>query len=421
MKNKSIIAALSALLIGFVSCSKSNDDETTPPSTTESRYILQTISEIAQLKPGFMASYEAVPTGTVSNVTQSSSVSGQANEGWRTYNGQVFKMFNASFERGIYKLNVAADGKISYDTRSIKTNNTINGSGNFAIESETKGYYWDADDPWNIQTFNPTTVQRTGKLDYDFETKLKKSDAGIGFQGLGQHFLAIKKGKLYADIVYSKGTGSASGMFNDFFPNVYLAVIDLTTGAYEKTLTIENTGSIGYINDNEMYSFDSNGDLYIICQGTNGALGKNSKIVRIKADETSIDSWELKFSEFKSTDEGKFTAVFAKDQKLIVTINDVPLINGTPAQGGNINAGEIWKFYSVDVSDKKYTAIEGVPLSTNSGGAYAAFALDDKILLRISAPSASFSGFYELNGTTATKLFGVAEGYVANFAKITLQ
>ncbi|SEK18371.1 hypothetical protein [Parapedobacter koreensis] len=414
MKKQFLFAVIPTALLAFAACS---DDDPTPPENATAQYLVQTMSAIEQVKPGFTAAYSEFPSGTISNVSQPNALQGSANEGWRTYNGMVFKMFNASFERGIYKLNVTADGRISYDPSSIKTNNTINGSGNFVIESDTRGYYWDADAPWIIQTFNPTTMQRTGQLDDDFESALKRDDEGINFQGIGQHFLAIKQGKLYADIVYSKGSGGQSGMFNDFFEDVYIAVIDLNTGTYEKTITVENTGGIAYINDNEMFSFDSNGDLYIVFQGRT-ALGGLSKIARIKANETDIDaSWELKFSDYNASDAGKFTGVFAKNGKLILTVNQEPLVGGPT---GNINAGEIWKFYTVDIASKAFTAVEGVELSTNAGGSYAAFELDGKTILRVNAPSKGISGFYELNGNTATQLFRVAEGHAAGFTKINV-
>lgn len=413
MKPKFLLFATMFSILGLSACSDDDGPDDTK-SPNDSYYLLQTMNEISQTKPGFISSYPEFPSGTVDNTAQPTAYQGQANEGWITYNGTVFKKFNASFERGIYRLNVSSEGRISYGP-AIKTGNTVNGSGNFVIENDTKGYYWDANAPWEIQTFNPSTVQRTGKLEEDFESILKKSDENIKFQGIGQHFLAIKNGKLYADIVYSSGTGFQSGMFNDVFDDVYIAVIDLQSGKYEKTITIENTGAIAFINDNEMYSFDTNGDLYILCQGQNGPLGENSKIVRIKANETDIDSWELAYKDLYPSDKGKFTNVFAKDGKLVVTANDVEL---TTSPINNINTGEIWKFYVIETSTKQATAVSGVDLSTNAGGAYAAFELDGRTLLRVNTPSKpEKTGFYELNGTTATQLFRVSGGHVTGFTK----
>ncbi|MCL7988205.1 hypothetical protein M8998_09675 [Sphingobacterium sp. lm-10] len=415
MKTRFIFQALALSLFGFSACS---DDAPNPSNEGESVYLIQTMSEVTQLKPGFMSSYFDFPSGTIVNSTQPTARQGQANEGWRTYNGQVYKMFNASFERGIHKLNITSQGVISYGA-SILTGNTINGSGNFVIENDNKGYYWDGNEPWAIQTFNPASVQRTGKIEEDFEARLRREDSRITFQGIGQHFLAIKGGKLYADVVYSSGAGMARGMFNDVFNDISIAVIDLATQKYEKTITIPNTQSIAFINDNEMYSFDTNGDLYILCQGGPGALGGRSKIARIKAAESVIDSnWELKYADLYPADQGKFTSLLAKNGKLIVFANSVPL-SLTP---NNINTGEIWKYHVVDINSKAITAVEGTELSTNSGGAYAAFELDGKVILRVNAPSKTgVTGYYELNGTQATQIIHVSDGHVAGFTKASVQ
>src|SRR5690606_25410100 len=187
-----------------------------------------------------------------------------------------------------------------------------------------------------------------------------------------------------------------AGFFDDFFPDIYVAVIDIATGNYEKTITIEDAGSIAYINDNHMYDFDSNGDLYVVTQGKQAqGLGTKSKIARIKANETDIDrSWELKFSEFRSADDGKFVGVFAKDGRLIVTLNTVALTGGPT---GNINSADIWKFYSVNITTKALTEITGVPVGTNPGAAMAVAEVDGKILLRGSAANNDYNGYYEYN------------------------
>src|SRR5690606_37848350 len=99
------------------------------------------------------------------------------------------------------------------------------------------------------------------------------------------------------------------GMFDDYFEDIHVAVIDLASNSYEKSITYPQTGGIAYINDNEMYSRDENGDLYIVTQGRS-ALGGKSKIIRIKASETDFDkNWEINMDDI--TEGGKFVTVYA--------------------------------------------------------------------------------------------------------------
>lgn len=402
--------------ISFTACS---DSDPTPDTTGKTKYVLMTMSDrTSQNKPGFVTAFDEFPTGNISNVT-TTSLQGSGMGGMRPYNNWLFTISGtANYEKGIERLAIAEDGRVSVGGILLTDQSTF-GSGNFVIENETNGFYWDGGDPLKLQTFNPTTLGRTGDIDFSAAVNERGTDEdGILFRSIGQKFLAIKGGKLYANITYARTNGTQKGFFDDFYPDVYIAVIDLATRTHEKTITIEGTGSIAYINENRMYDFDTNGDLYVVCQGRN-ALGTDSKIARIKANETDIDAtWELKFSEYNPSDEGKFVGVFAKDGRLVLVVNTVPLTGGPT---GNINAADIWKFYTVDVASKTFTEITGIPAGTNPGAAQAVEEVDGKILLRGSTLNESDNGYYELNGTAATRLFNVTEGgSVTGFYKIEL-
>lgn len=399
---KGVTLVLTAGLL-FVSCKKNNNENPTPDPTAVSKYVIMTMSERTPTKPGYVTSFDAITSGqSVSNIVAGKSLQGMGMGGWRPYKNWLFKMFNTDAnEKGIERLTIAADGAVSKGAY-LKTGNTLNGSGNFVVVDDAKGFYWDCDKPWEIQVFNPATVAHASTLG-NYEDELKRDEAGILFQGVGQHFLAIKGGKLYADITYSKTSGAQSGMFgSDFFEDVYIAVIDVATGNYEKTITIEDTGGIAYVNENNMYDFDTNGDLYIVCQGRTTTGGK-SKIVRIKSADTDIDAdWALNIDDI-NTAKGKFVTVFAKDGKLVTLMPNAEL------SAQNINTQDVWDFYSVDVASKAFTKITGVPSLTNPGAAFATVELDNKVLLRVTS-IAGDNGYYELNGTAASKWLTVTEG-----------
>ncbi len=399
----------------FTACKKNENNGGDPLPTKVSKYVVMTMSERTPTKPGYVSAFDEFSGSAVSNIVSGKSLQGLGMGGWRPYKNWLFKMFNtAGNEKGIERIEVAKDGTVSAGT-FLKTGNGTNGSGNFVIVDDTKGFYWDADKPWEIQVFNPASVSRVATLG-NYETDLKKEDAGILFQGVGQHFLAIKNGKLFADITYSKTEGAQAGMFgSDFFEDVHIAVIDVATGNYEKTITIDDTGAIAYVNENPMYAFDTNGDLYIVCQGRT-TTGGQSKIVRIKAADTDIDpDWVLDIDEINDPVKGKFVSVFAKGGKLITLMPNAALTRD------NINAEDVWDYYSVDVASRDFTKITGVPSLTNPGAALGTVEIDGKILLRVTS-IAGQNGYYELNGTAATPWLTVSEGgSVSGIHKIELE
>ncbi len=424
MKKQFLRAATAIFTVAalFTACTK---DDPAPGQDSETKYVLITLSDrVSGSKAGYISAFDEMPTGTISNAT-AGSLEGQGMGGWRTYGNNIYKMFRtADYATGIEKINVAADGTVTagqfISSKDQAAAAKYFGTGNFVIKDDNTGYYWDAAEPTKIQKFNPRSMTASlGSIDLTAVVNERGTDEdGIKFRSAGQKLLAIKGNKLYANLTYAKNDASQVGFFDDFYPDVYIAVIDLENETYEKTISIKNTGSIAYINENHMYDFDSNGDLYIVCQGRS-SIGGQSKIVRIKANETDVDAtWELDYvSDFTDDYNGKFVGVFAKDGKLILTVNTEPLT------GSNINSANIWKFYSVDIGTKDFTEITGIPVGTNPGAAMAAVEVDGKILLRGSTVSGE-NGYYEYNpaNNSAALAFSVnVGGAVSGFHKIEVQ
>jgi len=408
----------------FTACTKDNP---APGQDGDTKYVLITLSDrVSGSKAGYISAFDEMPTGTISNAT-AGSLEGQGMGGWRTYGNSIYKMFRtADYATGIEKVNVAANGTVTagqfISSKDQAEAAKYFGTGNFVIQDDNLGYYWDAAEPTKIQKFDPTAMANTGSIDLTEAVNERGSDdAAIKFRSAGQKFLAIKNGKLFANLTYTANEANQIGFFDDYYPDVYIAVIDLATETHEKTISIKNTGSIAYINENHMYDFDTNDDLYIVCQGRS-AIGGQSKIARIKANETEIDAtWELDFaSDFTSDYNGKFVGVFAKDGKLILTVNTEPLTGGPT---GNINSANIWKFYSLDIASKDFTEITGVPVGTNPGAAMAAVEIDGKILLRGSTVDGA-NGYYVYDAAnhSAELAFSVdVGGAVSGFHKIEVQ
>ncbi len=415
-KLKSVFVYLLAIAL-FTSCGKDSPSPAPEEPNGQDKYVLITMSDNNLQKPGFVTAFNALPSGNVIN-NGSNSLQGLGFGGWRPQGNQLFKMFSTQTNAlGIEELEVDINGKIKA-SKFIATDNNTNGSGNFVLVDANSGYYWDGAAPLKIQTFNPKTMARTGDLDLTAAVEERgKNIPEILYRSIGQKFLAVKNGKLFANITYAKTNAAQKGFFDDYFPDVYIAVIDIASGKYEKTIRIEDTGSIAYINDNNMYDFDTNGDLYVVTQGRSATGGK-SKIVRIKATETDVDkTWSLNMDEIQNG--GKFVSVFAKDGKIITVIPNQPLTGG---KDGNINFENVWDFYQIDITSKQRTKISGIPSVTNPGAAFCAIELDGKILLRVNTKEGSQNGYYELKGTSASSVFNVtAGGSVSGLYKVTVQ
>lgn len=408
------LVLVSILAVPMVSCNNDEPDA----GGKEGKYVLMTASERTNIPPGWITVFDEIPSGNISNVT-SKSFQGTGMGGWRPYKNWLLKMFKTSDgSKGIERLRLE-NGVIKEDN-FLAGDNATNGTGNFVILNETQGFYWDGASPLAIQKFNPTTLARTGQIDLTAAVNERGAgEAGILYRSVGQKFLAVKNGKLFANITYAKTNTAQKGFFDDFFADVYIAVIDIATDKYEKTTKINDTGSIAYINDNEMYTHDTNGDLYIVTQGRS-AVGGKSKIARIKANDTEVDTaWSVEMDNI--TTGGKFVTVYATNGKLITTVPNAPL---TPGGNGNINTGNIWDFYVIDVATRAYTKIAGVPSSTNTGAAYGTLKIDGKLLIRVNSTEGTvYNGYYELSSDlkSAKPLFNVTEGgSVTGFYKIEL-
>lgn len=428
MKKISKIVGLCLLIMGvFFATSCSSDDDVIKGPGNENpdatyKYVLMTLSErVVGSKAGFVSAYDEMPSGLIDNIG-GNSLQGNNMGGFIPFKNALYKKYSTEDNaNGIEKIEVQPDGKV-YTAGFLQTGQGMPGSGNFVIDSQDLGFYWDMDEPLKIQKFDPESLSRTGSMDMAEAVNERGVDEDeITFRSIGRKFLAIKDGKLFADLNYATSVGGQQGFWDDFYPDVYIAVIDIATEKWEKTIKVENTGSIAYVNENRMYNFDSNGDLYFITQGRS-ALGGQAKINRIKANSTDIDSsWALEYTDFNPSDEGKFTGVFLHDGMMIVGANTEPLTGGP---NGNINTQDIWRLYKVDIDTKEFTEIEGIPAARNQGAAELAVELDGKVYLRVGTNTGDVNGYflYDQSANKATEAFGVdVGGLVSGLYKIEVE
>ncbi|MCU0468047.1 MAG: hypothetical protein MUF58_05550 [Arcicella sp.] len=391
---KLTVLALATLYV-LSSCSKS-ETEATPEAP--SNFIIATSVTTAPFS-GYLTSFgSTIPTGSVSNI-KTSSRQGNQLLGFRTFGKNAFRMNNDAGERGITKYEVDATGGLK-EVGFIAVDKAAFGSGQFIIMDATSGFYWDpALGLLKLQKFNPTTMQRTGEL--DFTSKLQ--DNTKQYVSLGQNMIMAKDGKLYANIHY--GTTARKGYLDAQDGVIRLAVIDIATGNYEKTISINSGGrstQIGWFNENEMWDLGDDGHLYFCNLGALGAGG--STVHRIKKGESEIDAnWILKMDDI--TKNGFFHNLLIKGGKLYTRIPT----EGIKPDFSNIG-NEIWEYSAVDINTKAITKISGIPVVSFNGNANAIVEVNNEIYCMVVKASQNLNGFFKITGTNATQSFQVTEG-----------
>lgn len=398
---KPLLSMSFAFALTLASCSSSDDNNpVTPvdPEVKQSQYFLMTLSEgKGPVKNGFLKAYSSLPKGMIDNATGNTTTTGGMG-GYRQYGNRVYRMFDDNNSRALGQF--IFDDKGFYTTKSIAVEPKIAGSGNFTLTNDhTTGYYFEGAQPTQIQIFDPIGMAKKGMLgDYAeqinaLEKKLNLQ--GVNFKAIGQHLLAINGNKLYADITFGKNQGAQGGMFDGVSTDVHLAVIDLTNGKWIGDTQVKNTGNIAFVDENPLYYFDENKDLYFVCQGIKtGGLGDQSKIARIKNGANEVDqSWELDFNTmFNSVTPGKFSTIYVEKGKIVTLVNDVPLANPQ-----TINLTPIWKYVVIDIKSKAVTPIqiEGVTLVETPAASLGVSKIDNKKFIRV--VNDTKLGYYELS------------------------
>jgi len=384
-----------AFLLLATACSKdSNGPSETPDPTDEGTYILMTTTAPfgSPDGSGYFGVHNGMPSGNISNIDQSLQISDAF--GFRSYGKWFFNQTNTSGTVGLQKYTVGADGSIK-DAGFI-----VDAQPSYLIVDEETGFYLDNNRGLlKIQTFNPTSMQRTGEIDL---SSLKKD--GIEYQVIGKHTLAVKEGKLYAGITY--GTLAREGYGDDQVEYVEFAVIDIATGTLDKTIKYDGLKSIGWgSSGNKMWTLGDDGALYFYATDLGNAF-QNSSIIRIKKGETDFDKdFIIKANDYQ--EKSTFATALVKDGKLYTEFSSEPL-----APDFSNLSSIIWEYYVIDLATKERTKISGMPKAFYAWGSDQAITeIDGKIYFWVSNPGEGVEGYYVLGeNNTATQIFNVTDG-----------
>lgn len=411
-KNLKTNSLLLLFLAGiFLSACSDNDDTPAIEENSTNYYVLLTGDMTASPYVGYATTYTEIPSGSIDNI-KTGSLAIQTN-GMKSASKWVFKRSSLASQSkdDLIRYSIDASGNLVEDARISSGLNS-----NYYIYNDTLGFYVDADRSLlKIQKFNPSTMARTGDVDLS-----DIRDTQYGYQDVGTSLITAKEGKLYVDIFSNTGEQKGNFFTNTPLGFVQLAVVDIATGKYEKTIRREGISYIGYPgNENQMWSLGDDGALYFCSHGF-GATGaiNGSAIVRIKKGSSDFDSdWIIKADDY--TKGTSFGTVCVKDNKLYT------LMSSQALAFTSLLTDVSYSYYSFDKENIAGgpTKISNIPLTTYPFQcAQAITAIDNKVYFRV-VNNSDQNGYYVLgDNNTATQAFNVASGGVVwGFCKLVVK
>lgn len=374
----------SAVVIALASCSTDDDGMMVGPEEPAAEFPLVLMTQVpTQPFNGFLTAFDELPTGEVDATSQFNTVDVTSSQGMVTFGSSIFAR---DFEGndGVLRYDIGDDGLIA-------TQGFIDGGQRMKVHvvSETKGYYADLEQ-FNIQIFNPQTMQRIGEVD------LSTADQGQDVQQV--LYMISRDGKLFA------GFTAGPAAFSTHRDAAFLAVVDIATDQLEAVRVREGASFLGdfWIRTNP-FVIDANNDIYMTALGDpfggdnfsalNGE-GRLSKILRIKSGETDFDpnyEWDIANelgrpsvmrSLFVASDGSAYTCLLTEDLQ-------TPDLFSLPA----------YRFFQLDLANQSGQLIEDLPLTAGFGTA-TLLQFGDKVLFPINNEEIGYSGYYFKDLTT---------------------
>ncbi|MFZ4861704.1 hypothetical protein ACL9RF_05915 [Sphingobacterium sp. Mn56C] len=266
--------------------------------------------------------------------------------GGRTLGHSLYKVNSSSNAQGILKMNLDASGKVVEDKFLPSLSSKY--VSNYLVVSPTEGYYWDdVRGGLKVQKFNPTSMERTGEIDFSSLSK------GLPNESAGQLILAKRGDKLYVDLLLGtleKGNWQVTPDKKE----VAIAVYDLTKNEIAGVTTFAGTTHLGVFIDHVLWGIDEvTQDLYFVAVGDMKVqdINYSSKILRIKKDETTFDpsfSIDIKDYQFKA----EFNRLFVYNNKIYTTIPSRAVSYYGGGEHGVGYRNDVWYWSEIDTQTK---------------------------------------------------------------------
>lgn len=268
----------------------------------------------------------------------------------------LFKVNDVSnAKQGINKMGLDAAGNVVDQGFLPSLSNAY--ETNYLVASATEGYYWDkVRGGLKLQKFNPTTMERTGEIDFSSLSE------GQPLESIGQLIIAKRDNKLYLDLLLGTKVGS-NWQVTPVVKEVAIAVYDLTTNKIENVTKIGGTTNLGVFIDHVLWSLDAvTGDLYFATVGDMKTQPSDysSKILRIKKGEVNFDTTfaiDMKTYQFPA----EFNRLFAYNNKVYTTIPSRAVSYYNGGQHGVKYRDDVWFWNEIDANTKKATRLNMPP------------------------------------------------------------
>ncbi|MBW1655753.1 MULTISPECIES: hypothetical protein [Flavobacterium] len=354
---RSVLAGIAACMLLF-SCS-SNDDNNTPDNGNSDDTLPKNETWIIY---NGAANWSGGVYALKDNKSREINLSGlpflqvTSSLGGRVFGKSLFKVNDVSnAKQGINKMGLDATGKVVDQGFLASLSNAY--ETNYLVASATEGYYWDkVRGGLKLQKFNPTTMERTGEIDFSSLSE------GQPLESIGQLIIAKRENKLYLDLLLGD-KAAGNWQVTPVVKEVAIAVYDLTTNKIENVTKMGTTTNLGVFIDHVLWSLDEvTGDLYFASVGDMKTQPSDysSKILRIKKGEVNFDTTfalDMKSYQFPA----EFNRLFAYNNKIYTTIPSRAVSYYGGGQHGVRYRDDVWFWNEIDVTTKKATRLNIPP------------------------------------------------------------
>ena len=384
MKNQFSLYVLALLMLSvsfLVSCSEDSPEPTAVVDPTDDdKFVLSMITDVSN-GSGILIPYDSMPHGTVNPADASGLSFASVRSAGYTYKDAIFENNNPAGDPGIQKLTLSPSGQLVES--GFIANAVIS-----TVKDDDLGYYWNPDlNPKAIQTFNPTTMERTGEIDLSaqLDPYITEEAQAISFNW----FMEIADDKLYTMVSFEDVNATP------VYDSSFVAVINTNTNQFEAMAIHPEFFMFGYFGQPniEYTGVGSDGYLYLAAWGGRNFQIKGT-ILRIRAGETSFDpNFAIKLDDFVGGAAMMYGGSCYHNGKLYCRMKDTAVL----PDFSNFNEVPDIYPYEIDLATGTAKKIGGTP-GSNHNSIHGPFLYNEKIYFPASNPD--YQGYYEYDPTT---------------------